>query len=456
MMADIRRQDSVHHFVPNMVDKIGYPLWQQAATNESSSSLLLGSGSSVFLIPFQDEKSKRISAYLSCVQTDGKYNYSLHTREAIINRINKADTQKLKEMAGFGLVLAYFEKQVNKLDSLVMQGCKLPAFKNASIGFEPPRQPRTLGEFVWVTSCGYVLVTSNGQVGGGVPPGGSLEYGSWQWQCQTSIQYVQSFPADGSGGGGIGGDPCIAPDGSTYWWCTAGTGGGGGGIDPPPPPDPCRDAQPAANATTTLSQSSSYSSAKSNIQGADPNVEHSVTFGKDANGNITASSMTSCTSPSSCLVNTGWPGAFADLHNHPNDQPPSPGDMYNLIKVSNNHSGYNTRIVVAADGSVFALVVLDLNAANVFKTNYPPINIGFGPDFPTEIFDKFQEVKDVFMQQGFSNLVSEERAMSFVLDKYKTGIVLLKQDSNGNFKRLKAEESTSDGGIITYIANNCQ
>jgi hypothetical protein len=70
------------------------------------------------------------------------------------------------------------------------------------------------------------LVTSNGQVGGGVPPGGSLEYGSWQWQCQTSTQYVQSFPADGSG---IGGDRCIAPDGSTYWWCTAGTGGGGGG-----------------------------------------------------------------------------------------------------------------------------------------------------------------------------------------------------------------------------------
>jgi hypothetical protein len=165
--------------------------------------------------------------------------------------------------------------------------------------------------------------------------------------------------------------------------------------------------------------------------------------------------MTSCTSSSTCTVNTSWPGAFADLHNHPNDLPPSPGDMYNLIGVNNNHSGYNTRMVVTPDGSVFALVVLDLAAANTFKTNYPPVNIGYGPDFPTEIFDKFQEVKDVFMMQGFSNLISEERAMSYVLDKYNTGIALLKQDSNGNFKRLKTNESSSNGNT-TYTANNCQ
>ena len=59
------------------------------------------------------------------------------------------------------------------------------------------------------------------------------------------------------------------------------------------------------------------------------------------------------------------------------------------------------------------------------------------------------------MQQGYSNLISEERAMSYVLDKFNTGISLLKQDSNGNFKRLKTDENTSNGNT-TYTSNNCQ
>lgn len=233
-------------------------------------------------------------------------------------------------------------------------------------------------------------------------------------------------------------------------------GDGGSGEDPPPPPpDPCTDVQPAANATTILSQNSSYTSAKSSIQGTNPNVEHSVTFGTDVNGNTTASSVTSCTSPSTCTVNTNWPGAFADLHNHSNDLPPSPGDMYNLIGVNNNHSGYNTRMVVTPDGSVYALVILDLAVANAFKTAFPPVNIGYGPDFPSDIYVKFDEVKDQFMLQGLSPIIAEERAMSYVLDKYNTGIALLKQDSIGNFKRLKTDENTSNGNTI-YTANNCQ
>lgn len=230
-------------------------------------------------------------------------------------------------------------------------------------------------------------------------------------------------------------------------------GGGGGGEDSPS--DPCTDAQPAANAATTLSQNSNYTIAKGNIQSANPNAEHTVTFGIDANG-TNASPMTSCPpGATQCSTNVNWPGAFADLHNHPTDLPPSPGDMYNLIGVNNNHSGYNTRMVVTPDGSVFALVVLDLTAANTFKSTYPPVNIGFGPDFPPEIYVKFDDVKDQFTLQGLSSQIAEERAMAYVLDKYNTGIALLKQDSNGNFKRLKTDENTSNGNT-TYTANNCQ
>jgi|GEM_PF-1235517 len=234
-------------------------------------------------------------------------------------------------------------------------------------------------------------------------------------------------------------------------------GGGGGGEDPPPPPpDPCTDAQPAANATTSLSQNSSYTGAKSNIQGANQTVEHSITFGTDANGNTTASSMTSCTSSTNCTVNTSWPGAFADLHNHPTDQPPSPGDLYGLVTINQNQSNYNTRMVITPDGSVYALVVIDINLVNTFVSTYPKEQIGnYPPDFPDPIFTDFDNAKIQLQMQGFSNLVAEQMAMAFVLDKYNSGIALLKQDGNGNFKRLRTQENTANGNT-TYSSNNCQ
>ncbi len=243
----------------------------------------------------------------------------------------------------------------------------------------------------------------------------------------------------------------------TYCVSDGGGGGGGGGYQPPVDPvtDPCSDAQSAANVVTSLSQNNNYINAKSIIQTSNPNIEQNVTFGKDANGNITSSIITSCNSSSSCAVNTNWPGAFSDLHNHPDLLPPSPGDIYNLIGVNNNHIGYNTRIVVTPDGTVFALDILDLAMANTFKATYPPVNIGYVPEFPSEIFDKFHDVRSAFILQGFSNLVSEERAMSYILDKFKTGISLLKQDTNGNFKRLITNENLSNGNT-TYSTNNCQ
>lgn len=64
-------------------------------------------------------------------------------------------------------------------------------------------------------------------------------------------------------------------------------------------------------------------------------------------------------------------------------------------------------------------------------------------------------VRTSFIEQGVSNLVSEERAMSYILDKFKTGISLLKQDTNGNFKRLITNENLSNGNA-TYFTNNCQ
>ncbi len=93
--------------------------------------------------------------------------------------------------------------------------------------------------------------------------------------------------------------------------------------------------------------------------------------------------------------------------------------------------------------------------ANTFKATYPTVNLGYGPDFPDELLNKYGEVNIAFQAQGFSIFLSEEKAMSYILDKYNTGIALLKQDINGNFKRLITNENLSNGNA-TYFTNNCQ
>lgn len=134
--------------------------------------------------------------------------------------------------------------------------------------------------------------------------------------------------------------------------------------------------------------------------------------------------------------------------------PPSPGDLYNLITINNNHSAYDVRIVITPDGSVYALVILNLAEANTFNTNHSSVNNGYGPDFPADIYVDFDAVKDQFMLAGESSLISEERALAYVLSKYNTGFALLKQDANGTFKRLGTTATTSHGNT-TYTANNC-
>lgn len=46
--------------------------------------------------------------------------------------------------------------------------------------------------------------------------------------------------------------------------------------------------------------------------------------------------------------------------------------------------------------------------------------------------------------------------MAFIMEKYKPGVALLKQDGNGKFKRLRTQETVDANGNNTYTANNCQ
>lgn len=73
---------------------------------------------------------------------------------------------------------------------------------------------------------------------------------------------------------------------------------------------------------------------------------------------------------------------------------------------------------------------------------------------PTIIFVDFDHVKN-HVTNDVTGLIAEEMAMAFILDKYGTGMALLKQDSNGDFKRLRTNENLNSDRSKNYTANNC-
>lgn len=223
---------------------------------------------------------------------------------------------------------------------------------------------------------------------------------------------------------------------------------GGGGNPGLPQPDPCADAQVGAAKATALSTSSVYDAAKSSIQAAAiDGKEHGVSFGKDANGNIITSNVSSGTGNSG--TTNPISNKFADLHNHQSNLPPTSGDLYGFVDIITNSSLFEIRYVITTNGTVYALVVTNPQAAITFNSLYPrqPAINGYEPDFPEDLVDEINFMK--------FNGASEEMAMVFVLDKYNAGVALLKQNNNGYFKKLGTKEVSDEDGNKTYIANNC-
>jgi len=490
VLGFVKRENEKHQFVDNLIKKIGYPYWDKAIIarrgNGFSGRATSDSTNTVF-IPFVMDSAKTVNHTLIVKTSPSDTNFLLI-----------ADWQYVKQTYGspsvdstaenVALLFMMEDKNVFGYDRFTITDSNLfstiptsPNYNGREIRF-PTSAARTMLEYE-VEVCFNTYVCN-------YPNSTNCSDGCDYMNCATNINpchlvlsvcWYYTYDVGGGGwstgsgggpeggvygGGGSGGgwnswDPPICeeePQGRSANYQDCGPGWIPPGIDVPIEYDPCAEAQLGASKATTLSQNSVYSTAKSNIQsaGASDNNEHSVTFGKDAGNNITASSMTTG-GPNSGNVTTSWPGAFADIHNHPANTTPSPGDFYGLITTNQNYSGYDTRFVVTASGSVYALLITDLARASAWATNNPMQQItGFPPDFPVTIADDFADAKSYMINiMGINSLIADEMAMALVLEKYNTGVALLKQNPGGDFKRLLTSETTVNGAT-TYTANNCQ
>ena len=108
---------------------------------------------------------------------------------------------------------------------------------------------------------------------------------------------------------------------------------------------------------------------------------------------------------------------------------------------------------------VYALVITDRNLARQFLSQYPRssnydensheflASTSLGRDFQKIERIGYNGYYNYSQVQGYSPAAI---GMAYILDKYNTGLALLKQDKNGSFQpfRIKDQEIKTSDGVI--------
>ncbi|KQW99456.1 hypothetical protein [Flavobacterium sp. Root420] len=212
--------------------------------------------------------------------------------------------------------------------------------------------------------------------------------------------------------------------------------------------DPCFAAK---NATSVAANASFISAKAAIIQAGADGKEHSITLGYPGPaGPYTQSAMRNG-GTNDVSVNETLSGAFAAIHNHPNNTPLSAGDIYVAVTLNTKNAAFYTSIIVTG-GETYAIVVNNLPAAKEFVKNNPPdLSPNYPPEFPDNIFD---QILDIRTKLGES-IEARTEAIATVLDANNAGITLMKQDSSGKFNRIKLQKTNNPDGTVSYIAVPC-
>lgn len=212
---------------------------------------------------------------------------------------------------------------------------------------------------------------------------------------------------------------------------------------------PCDATGNFAERATDFSTTACFSAAVGQLQQrtqADSVHEHILSFGRTQNGEVISSAL--YTGGRSSGLAPAVPNAFADLHNHPKNTPPSSGDVYGLLRKNRRDANFTLRYVLTPTGDAYALVVTDTARARAFLERYPAQQVpGFSPLFPDAVLTEYREI---LHRYG----APEELVMAYVLEKYEAGAVLLKKSESGAFKRIKVLVAGS-GDARVYLADNC-
>ncbi|WP_426486400.1 hypothetical protein [Flavobacterium sp. 2] len=214
--------------------------------------------------------------------------------------------------------------------------------------------------------------------------------------------------------------------------------------------DPCV----LAKELTTLGANPVFQKAVQDIKNTPDfyNKESGITLGKNAGGQIYADTMNPG-EKSNVAVNHSIQGFFTNLHNHPNSTIHSGKDLSNITVLSKLYPSYIGSFVIPNKEEVYAAVVTDLAAAQVFVATYLTDSKTKAPAHYPKFM--YQEMSNVFENLNSYSIESESRAKAFVLDKYNSGITFLRQGTDGKFYPLKIKETKQANDSVKYELIPC-
>lgn len=242
---------------------------------------------------------------------------------------------------------------------------------------------------------------------------------------------------------------------------------------------PCEKAKIPVSALNNLLNSTEISTEIASIKNHAQNSssEYGITITK-ANATSPNVATVPYTDNNCCQVAITYPQDATYIssgHTHPpgGASPPSVGDFYIHLEqaVNSNLSNYAGSFVFAHDGSTFAFVITDRQAAATFLAAYPKAT---NYDTGSKTFNKnsevgidFNTIYNAFNSGKFPNYSIKsqndalETAFAYILGKYDIGIAIAKTTSTGDLKPLKSVpfeyEIPFSGGkkVTAYKTETC-
>lgn len=472
----VKRQEERLRFVQKAIRQVGYPRWDKmiATTGRSNSqSFLNNPGSSViYYIPFVRGSENYVNAAMAITATASDTSFAWFCDWQYAQIPDDTISNNAEQYAVFFMALdknVFRHQRFKIFDSTLFNTAD--SSREVYIDLRDTHRPNhTTNLLSYVETCQEVMISFVDCPYQGISP-------SCTPNCDRCLLCMSSYiynycwgewlesGANGGGNAGGGGTP---PAGGG----TNGSGGSGSntgehgpgwgplvGIDTTTvPQNPCAEAATTAEKATNLAKTPIFSTAKTDIQAAAAadNQEHAISFGKGARGAIITSPMVNGGHNSVPAGSGVVTNQFAHLHNHPGNSPQSSGDVYSLISSIANYTLSQTGYVVTANGTVYALVIINMQAALNFQISYPkrPNSSGYEPEFPTMIADEYYDIIEQLKGlYGKTPQQANEMAIAFILTKYNTGVGILKQNATGDFKRLITtyDATTTENPYTLYI-----
>ena len=155
-------------------------------------------------------------------------------------------------------------------------------------------------------------------------------------------------------------------------------------------------------------------------------------------------------------VHTHYQQAITGFYGHTG---PSVTDLYAVLEVnsfycSQSSSSYKGSIIIAYDGSEYLIYVDDHNKANSF---FEANGYKFEPDDGglfrnIGLRDEYTSITENLEEKGYSKIQSNDYALTYLLDKYDTGLKISKRDiSTSDYKEMKTVNSND-----SYTPQKCK